>query len=760
MVLNNPSDLSLQFAQASDLVPGEQERYLGSFGTPTLTSDGAIQVDYTHPRDVHNDSLFSQLTLEIGIETNDASFEAMYPIHIYRAPVMMIHGLWSDASAFKAMDDELMASGKWPSDLVHRADYKSTNDEGFQVNVWKADVNLFQTVAQAVLQGRYSAGRADVVAHSMGGLLTRFVLQNESYPASGEVRRLITLNTPHAGSQGANAILECETLQLLLDNIGKSATSGAVRDLSVGSDALAILNGSALNRNVVPSHALYTTSDIAEFSNDPSLSPWIAEVLQEWCGYAFPDAESLLSDLYDGEPNDLIVPLSSQLGGLTGTATSLQADQPHVGASSNPSVISRVMELLDLDSEDPQFSSSGYSPPNLTFDFPESSSLRRKSNAVTVNITSPVDGTVVSPGETVTVTVTGTVNVTDLISALSGTGDQFERQIAENTSSANFTFAIPDNASGPLRVGVVGVDEANSAGGDNITLFVEPEATLDSIDVDPAWYGVPVGGSDAVPVIGYYDDGIPRSLSGFPGLTVSISDGSIADSPEDGVVRGLTEDTTEVTVSYSDRTATAELIVFAPELLSVGPDDPLPVELTSFDATLHNDEVYLMWQTASETDNAGFGVQRRIGKQGWAEIGFIEGSGTTAELSSYRFVDRSIPYEGDQLVYRLEQVDNDGTASVSNEITVRRSVNRVELLAPFPNPARNQVTIRYAVPERTEVTISVYDALGRLVQILAEEESNGRKEMKVDANRLASGTYFVRLEAGSEVKVHQLTVVR
>jgi hypothetical protein len=418
------------------------------------------------------------------------------------------------------------------------------------------------------------------------------------------------------------------------------------------------------------------------------------------------------------------------------------------------------MELLDLDSEDPQFSSSGYSPPNLTFDFPESSSLRRKSNAVTVNITSPVDGTVVSPGETVTVTVTGTVNVTDLISALSGTGDQFERQIAENTSSANFTFAIPDNASGPLRVGVVGVDEANSAGGDNITLFVEPEATLDSIDVDPAWYGVPVGGSDAVPVIGYYDDGIPRSLSGFPGLTVSISDGSIADSPEDGVVRGLTEDTTEVTVSYSDRTATAELIVFAPELLSVGPDDPLPVELTSFDATLHNDEVYLMWQTASETDNAGFGVQRRIGKQGWAEIGFIEGSGTTAELSSYRFVDRSIPYEGDQLVYRLEQVDNDGTASVSNEITVRRSVNRVELLAPFPNPARNQVTIRYAVPERTEVTISVYDALGRLVQILAEEESNGRKEMKVDANRLASGTYFVRLEAGSEVKVHQLTVVR
>jgi len=67
--------------------------------------------------------------------------------------------------------------------------------------------------------------------------------------------------------------------------------------------------------------------------------------------------------------------------------------------------------------------------------------------------------------------------------------------------------------------------------------------------------------------------------------------------------------------------------------LFVGPDAKLPVEWAGFDATTQKQAVTLTWQTASETDNAGFAVQRRVDGSGgtgaWTRVGFVEGSGTT-----------------------------------------------------------------------------------------------------------------------------------
>jgi len=82
-------------------------------------------------------------------------------------------------------------------------------------------------------------------------------------------------------------------------------------------------------------------------------------------------------------------------------------------------------------------------------------------------------------------------------------------------------------------------------------------------------------------------------------------------------------------------------------------DHPLPVELATFEAEPTSEAVQLRWQTAAETGNACFEVQRATpgnatpgnaaGEIAWATVGQRSGAGTTTEAQAYRFTDRDLP---------------------------------------------------------------------------------------------------------------------
>jgi hypothetical protein len=194
----------------------------------------------------------------------------------------------------------------------------------------------------------------------------------------------------------------------------------------------------------------------------------------------------------------------------------------------------------------------------------------------------------------------------------------------------------------------------------------------------------------------------------------------------------------------------------------------IPVELARFEAEATDAAVRLRWETASETDNARFQVQRRtvssasVGPSGtasWSTIGEVAGGGTTSRARSYEFTDEDLPFAADSLAYRLRQEDTDGRVSVSAPVTVARSVRSVRLLPPAPNPARRRVTIRYATPTAQSATLSLYDVLGRRVKTLSLGEGSGRRQVQLDLSDVSSGVYFLRLRTDTAVKTQRMTVV-
>jgi hypothetical protein len=191
--------------------------------------------------------------------------------------------------------------------------------------------------------------------------------------------------------------------------------------------------------------------------------------------------------------------------------------------------------------------------------------------------------------------------------------------------------------------------------------------------------------------------------------------------------------------------------------------------LAGFDAQVDGDAVRLTWQTATETNNAGFRVERRVGEGerggvgAWTRVGFVDGAGTTSKAQTYRFTDAELPFAADTLRYRLKSVDTNGSEATTETVTVLRSaVEELRLLGTYPNPARSRATVRFAVPEGAgeDVTLRLYDVLGRQVRTVRAGAKPGRHTLRLETAGLSSGVYVLRLAAGGAVKTRKLTVVR
>jgi len=195
---------------------------------------------------------------------------------------------------------------------------------------------------------------------------------------------------------------------------------------------------------------------------------------------------------------------------------------------------------------------------------------------------------------------------------------------------------------------------------------------------------------------------------------------------------------------------------------------PLPVEMTSFTATVQGMTAKLQWRTETEVNNYGFEVERRsvnsdqLSVISWQKIGFVSGAGTSNTPKEYSFTDAK--FTAGRYAYRLKQVDNDGTFKYSQSVEVEVGmVPRVFTLSQnYPNPFNPSTTIEFTLADDGMTTLKIFDILGREVVTLVNEELKAGIQHSVlfDASRFASGLYFYRIETGKNSLVRKLMFLK
>jgi hypothetical protein len=129
-------------------------------------------------------------------------------------------------------------------------------------------------------------------------------------------------------------------------------------------------------------------------------------------------------------------------------------------------------------------------------------------------------------------------------------------------------------------------------------------------------------------------------------------------------------------------------------------------------------------------------------------LGFVRGAGTTTEIQSYSFLDKTA---SGKVQYRLKQIDFDGRFEYSNIIELDAGLPKQFLLEQnYPNPFNPSTTIQYQLPTASDVRLEVYDLLGRKVMTLVNaKQMAGNYSVQLNAASLASGVYFYRLQASA-----------
>ena len=283
-------------------------------------------------------------------------------IKVYRVPVILVHGVWSDEegswkdTGFKQF---LEGHGFWVATVDYREHNAKTFDPYVEPEIGNPAIAALKSRIPEVLdrynkQQHISASQVDIIAHSMGGLIARGLCQQNGYNAKenymkGQIRRLITIGSPHFGAGLAgilyrlkdnwysydepfialwNSIYENEKdskyKRLQLKNIyskkKSSLDKGAVESLAPDSAAY-----SNIHPTIVKSYAIagswkpeakMSHSDMEEYYKNILGNPFFSL-----------DRDGLYGD------NDLQVSVCSQLGGLDGKRRrSVDKNPPKYGA--------------------------------------------------------------------------------------------------------------------------------------------------------------------------------------------------------------------------------------------------------------------------------------------------------------------------------------------------------------------------------------------------------------------------------------------
>ncbi len=190
--------------------------------------------------------------------------------------------------------------------------------------------------------------------------------------------------------------------------------------------------------------------------------------------------------------------------------------------------------------------------------------------------------------------------------------------------------------------------------------------------------------------------------------------------------------------------------------------ESLPVELSSFTASLDGTTAVLEWRTESETNNAGFEVQHKApGTEAFTKRSFVEGAGTREQPESYRV--RAEGLRAGTHQFRLRQLDTDGSAHTTDPVSVHVEVARkLALHAPAPHPVERSTRLTFTVKRDGPTTVALYNMLGQRVRTLYDRtiQAGRTHELSVSTHGLSSGTYFIRLSAPSGTRTERVAIVK
>lgn len=320
------------------------------------------------------------------------------------------------------------------------------------------------------------------------------------------------------------------------------------------------------------------------------------------------------------------------------------------------------------------------------------------------------------------------------------------------------------------------VGSASFYEGANVSITTTPSGgtvTMRYVEAVNSYFGLQV--PDAGIMVGTVADGYweTSAADGFSGGAWTINlyanslGGIIPDYQRTHIIRKtLLSDPWTVNGTYAlgtgsnaapvaNRTA---LTIWGIYAIGGGVGNPLPIDLVSFNATPDGNVVTCTWQTATETNNDFFTLEKSSDGKTFAPLTVVDGAGNSVVTKSYAATDDNVTTG--ILYYRLKQTDFDGTSTYSNveKVVIQESLEGVIVNSAYPNPFTDQFSISYTAAQSQPVDINILNTSGQKVygKILQAVKGGNRFDFNESKKELETGIYFVKIKVDNVIHTQKV----
>ncbi len=514
-----------------------------------------------------------QRSISIQISNKSTRQDTTIKIIIRRPPVVFVHGLWSDGSTWSNFLNVVNLkyftyAVSYPGSTFFQQNRNVVADAiDDAIKGYKASFNL-------------AATKCDVVAHSMGGMLTRYYLSmgtdHKPYRTAdnfnqGDIRKFITIGTPHIGSMWPNNLFQYRhrylqflnysslSLEEVMRKYDHPLDDGALFDLAVPMDNYSLNGTHAINSSIdnpCKVHAIISKYDLPGGQTPEGFWGTVKGIL-DFYG---------VSDMQEVSDGDFVVSLKSQLGGLAPNSTaSYFTGIMHISETQSTNIINRVQMLLEMPSESIVFADQflPLTPPSLA----KANSIKPKNHTLNsvlaenpetyVDLISPQNGVVFSPNQSVSIEA-------------QSQGDNLLSKVLFFTRDTSFvddappfqcSFIIPNDVIGNYLIGAIGKDNTDILTYDEVQIKIETQLLPDSIKANPDLINFGNLNQEVkFNVIGFYSDGGIRKID-EDGIIYHSSGESIALINEEGLMRAVSDGSTRILATYLGRYCSADVCV-------------------------------------------------------------------------------------------------------------------------------------------------------------------------------------------------------
>lgn len=182
---------------------------------------------------------------------------------------------------------------------------------------------------------------------------------------------------------------------------------------------------------------------------------------------------------------------------------------------------------------------------------------------------------------------------------------------------------------------------------------------------------------------------------------------------------------------------------------------PLPIELLSFNAIMNDKQVDITWETASETNNDYYTIEKSKDGVHFETCSIVDAAGNSSSIVNYKDIDYN-PYKGISY-YRLKQTDFNGAFSFSKIVAVNYSFSQ-DGITIFPNPTEGEININIEDIEQQEVLVVIVDMTGKECYSKVIISQENQQLIATDTeHKLAAGTYIIT--ASSKNKLYSKKII-